>query len=393
MKYYYKQPKYFAEFKCLGGDCPISCCDGWRVDWTENELTNLEQAEMSSHLYSCIKSSFVKDKNKSIYINLCEDGRCPFHNRENDLCNIQKEIGEKYLGNICRIYPRRYYRRDNVIYRSCTSSCPEVVSFLINDKNSVKYDCFLAQERDNIPLDNCIVDNFEDVKSFTYLKYKPQIFDFYTELFSVENDIKPLIILGGLAAKKISNASDNGMADNIPNIMKEYIKQASNPAIIESIGEINANYRLKYLLVNNMTYDFFGVKKGDIDISALHDGEKLMEEDYLKGSGNFLKAFETYKYAMNNITINLFSDIFLYLIGEKVPFWELYSYFAACMSVLDVFACAVGLKGDNIRENFIKTTSMLSRRISHNVKNMGLVLEYLRNNGITSPAHLALIVK
>ena len=109
MDYFYKQPKYYSQFRCIGGDCPESCCDGWCVLWTSQEIDNLKSADVSAGLKERIDNSFsYTEEHKKYMINLCNDGRCPFHNRETDLCDIQHELGEKALSTVCGTYPRNY---------------------------------------------------------------------------------------------------------------------------------------------------------------------------------------------------------------------------------------------------------------------------------------------
>ena len=120
MDIFYRRPKYFKDFHCIGGECPESCCDKWEVLWEKNELDNLNRASSSDELKSVIEKSFDKTEREGTFkVILCEDKRCPFHNHETDLCDIQKQLGERYLGSVCRLYPREYYKRGGTVICSC----------------------------------------------------------------------------------------------------------------------------------------------------------------------------------------------------------------------------------------------------------------------------------
>ena len=131
MEHYYIQPKYFRNFRCVGGNCPESCCDGWGISWRICELNRLKTAECSERLAGLIDTSFELSDDKLYYdIKLGSNGRCPFHNSESGLCDIQKELGEAYLGVVCTQYPRHFIEHGDQIIRwlcyilSCGSRFP-----------------------------------------------------------------------------------------------------------------------------------------------------------------------------------------------------------------------------------------------------------------------------
>lgn len=63
---YYLQPKFYSNFKCIGGKCPRSCCVGWRIDWYKSEIEKLRSAPNASEdLKLKIENSFIP--NDDIY--------------------------------------------------------------------------------------------------------------------------------------------------------------------------------------------------------------------------------------------------------------------------------------------------------------------------------------
>lgn len=53
-----RQPKFFKDFHCIGGDCPISCCQRWRIDYNNEDVEKLKKADCSENLRMLIKNSF-----------------------------------------------------------------------------------------------------------------------------------------------------------------------------------------------------------------------------------------------------------------------------------------------------------------------------------------------
>ncbi len=409
MDYYYKQPKYYSDFRCLGGNCPDTCCRGWQIIWYKNEYEKLINADCSDYLKELVEKSYklsenengnlyeiklvssVKDDTTDIIdlLTLMHEGKCPLHNEQTGLCDIQKELGEDYLGTVCRRYPRRYFQRGQIIVRMCSSACPAVNYMLINDKNAAAFEMTIARDFDKLEDKAVTHDPNEHIKVNPYLKYRIDILDFYVELFNKFVNVENSIILGALSAKKISEED----AEKIPGILKEYRKQFSSGAVLKSLQSIAPNYNIKYKIVNNLIYNYFGTRKDGIDISMLHNGEQLIKERYLQGMDNFNKAFEGREYAFRNIAINMFIYNFTDAFSWKINFWDYYSTFASYIAVLQVFACAVGYDNEDIENKFIKITSDLNRAMSHNKKKAEKVTNALKEIGLTTPAHLALIIK
>ncbi|MBD5384028.1 MAG: hypothetical protein HDR72_03400 [Ruminococcaceae bacterium] len=121
---YFRQPRYFGDFKCIGGTCTNSCCIGWRIDWHKNEIDKITDApECSEELRELVGKSFVKIENSDKYIvALGAGGRCPFLTEDN-FCRIQRELGAEYLSNTCSIYPRHHIIAGDAVYRYC-NMCP-----------------------------------------------------------------------------------------------------------------------------------------------------------------------------------------------------------------------------------------------------------------------------
>lgn len=96
-----RYPRYFKEFKCIGGNCEDSCCIGWDIDIdkvTFKQYYKIQDKEM--------KRMFQKNVHNNDFCTSCDvdygkvklkaDKRCPFLDEEN-YCIIYSKIGEEYL--------------------------------------------------------------------------------------------------------------------------------------------------------------------------------------------------------------------------------------------------------------------------------------------------------
>jgi lysine-N-methylase len=60
--------------------------------------------------------------------------------RDDGLCALQMELGENYLPNVCRLYPRNIKQLNENYEISCSNSCEAVVELLINMKRPLLFE-------------------------------------------------------------------------------------------------------------------------------------------------------------------------------------------------------------------------------------------------------------
>ncbi len=126
---YVPNDKFYNNFVCIGGRCPLTCCKGWEITvdpetydrWTR-EFT---KADHVRHTISKKKSS----GNTEYKINMGQGKCCPYFNEEG-LCRIVIREGEDYLPSICRQFPRVINEYDGRIEKSLSCACPEVIDLL-----------------------------------------------------------------------------------------------------------------------------------------------------------------------------------------------------------------------------------------------------------------------
>ena len=395
MGLFYKQPEYFSRFRCLGGECPESCCDGWEIDWKNEEYEKLRTAECPEELKDKIDNSFsVNDERGHYTIALCDDGRCPFHDRKTELCSIQREIGEDYLGVVCRTYPRHYIKNNDQIIRWCVTSCPAVIDILIKDKRATEIETIPARDYDRLDRSTTVTDNAEAVRDDPIRRLRMELFDFYTGiLLNNSRSFENSMILLALAVKHLTKAEENKDFDAIPRIIQSLTSQLNDPAVAGSVEDIKPNYQLKFKLVNNMLIKFFGNNSHIINIRALHDGDRLKTDNYLKGLENFHNAFDNKPYVLKSIIMNTFFDMNMPLGKLKRSLFENYAFFVLAAASIKTVAAAIGFSGVDIRENFKICVAEMSRSFSHDVKKADAMAEDIKQMGLSTPAHLALIIK
>lgn len=111
-------------FKCIGEDCPISCCGGnWGIpiDDESYEYYMSLEGEFGERL----KESVIRVENTNMFRLDDKTGDCIFLD-ENKLCSIYRTLGKDALCFTCRSYPRALYEAGDITFCYLSNSCPEV---------------------------------------------------------------------------------------------------------------------------------------------------------------------------------------------------------------------------------------------------------------------------
>lgn len=137
------QPRLVDKFICIADKCPDNCCHKWDIVWRENEVNHLKSSG-NKKIYAKIPESFVGE-GEYFKIKFNEEEKCPFLTDER-LCEIHKDLGEKYLSYTCREYPKIARLCGDIIIRSCRISCYAVMETLCTQKNCMKTEECNAQQ-------------------------------------------------------------------------------------------------------------------------------------------------------------------------------------------------------------------------------------------------------
>ena len=98
-----RTPSFYKDFKCIAGDCPDSCCQGWEVDADSASLDYYKT--LSGDIKNRIDSVLDNDEFGNTIFRLADKKRCPFLNSEN-LCDMHIAIGGEHTPYTCRMFPR-----------------------------------------------------------------------------------------------------------------------------------------------------------------------------------------------------------------------------------------------------------------------------------------------
>ncbi len=144
----------FDEFVCIADRCPKSCCVGWQIVIDDKSLQK----------YRYVTGDFAPklragiDNREKCFRQ--EQTRCAML-REDGLCELQKTMGEAYLCDTCRLYPRHEEEFLDLREETLTLSCPEVARMLLESSYTFGFTEEETEESDD-------PQEFEDCDPFLF---------------------------------------------------------------------------------------------------------------------------------------------------------------------------------------------------------------------------------
>ena len=207
-------PKYYADFKCIGGSCSDNCCIGWEIDI--DDITKKKYFSMDTPLGDRIRKNTATDEGVCHFV--MQGERCPFLNSEN-LCDIICEMGDGALCEICREHPRFYTVLGDTVYGGVGLCCEEAARLVLTENLPHQY-ITLETECEREECD-------EDLLS-CYLKLRKEIH----RIFSEEKQSIVYTIQEVTEAVRIAQSK----ADGEP-VIPCKIKKFTHNNLVETVGK------------------------------------------------------------------------------------------------------------------------------------------------------------
>lgn len=384
-------PSYVDDFKCIGGLCEDSCCIGWDIDIDKE----------SYRKYSRTKNPLLKDKfkkhiyrNRDSYSKEIDFGRieikdnkwCPFLDNEK-YCEIQKNLGEDFLSNVCYSFPRVYNVLNGTYELSLYMSCPEAVRKLFSSREPVKF-----KEQDMIPIKH-IVNNYIDL-SDRFWKNAPM--QKLPELRSLSIDIiqnrnhslhDRLLELGNMVSR-ISpfssvdslRESDSDMIGNKYEFRLEFFRY-----VIESLGEISENDSPVFFKHTSIVREEFEL--------AAENSRNLKSSYYRDIVETIHKPFtEEHSHAFEHYLVNsIFQDNFPFSENENV--FDSYVILVVKYSLIHFYLTGIAAReGTLVMEDLVRMIQVHTKIINHHKTFILNILMEMKRKGFDSLEALELLL-
>lgn len=133
------KPSFYKDFKCIAGECPDSCCQGWEVDADRESLEFYKALSPELEIKKKIDNVLDKDEFGNTIFRLAPEKRCPFLNNEN-LCDMHIAIGGEHTPYTCRMFPRFIYDYGGTREIGISFSCPVAADMMYNYPEKWSFD-------------------------------------------------------------------------------------------------------------------------------------------------------------------------------------------------------------------------------------------------------------
>ena len=143
----YIEPDFAAQFRCLAGTCPDTCCKDWEIIIDGETLAKYRA--LPGKFGDEVRASLCVDDEGDTMFRLT-DGHCPLL-REDGLCRVQLALGEEGLCNTCRAYPRFWEEYGAVRELTLSISCPAAARLLLEHTAPITFSC----REDDTPVSGC----------------------------------------------------------------------------------------------------------------------------------------------------------------------------------------------------------------------------------------------
>ena len=117
------QTRAVAEFKCLTDACPDTCCKGWGMQLTPQNVERIAHAapELLDDIAISGAEALMKRHPATDMCVKLDGGNC----------SIQRDYGEQMLGDACYFFPRITRALGDTVFTTAALSCPETARLML----------------------------------------------------------------------------------------------------------------------------------------------------------------------------------------------------------------------------------------------------------------------
>lgn len=126
---------YYSQFQCTMGDCPNTCCHGWQIVFDEETREKYRKEPGLTGIR--LRSGVTKRNGMTMFRH--HRGKCPFLTKERT-CGVQLSLGEDYMPNVCRIFPRERVNYGAFAEEILILGCPEAARLFLHNLGRLRYE-------------------------------------------------------------------------------------------------------------------------------------------------------------------------------------------------------------------------------------------------------------
>ena len=396
------KPFYYDDFKCIGGECIDNCCgSNWRIDI--DEKTFKKYKKLKGEWGKKINNNISRNRSNANYlqygkINL-KNNKCSLLS-EDGLCTIHSKLGENYLCNTCKKYPREIRKYGEIYERNLSISCPEVARYIIKSKDNFSF--YMEDEKLSDLDKDYIVNNKYNEKLYNILwdtrSLSMEIIQFK------EIEIWKRISFFKMLTDKVQNIINEKQYDNYEEVLNNFREQVTNINVINSLDKISLIPEVKVKFIqsalqvranqgtnnekfNNLIKEYNNLSDKNLDFKNKVENIIKKEEEfniYLKEQENILEnllIYLIYKYFMNALyTKDLNAEVNNIILSYAMIKMLLLARYNKNNKELS-------------EEDFVEVFYLFSRTVEHNTVFLPNIYKDIKEAGYDTLAYMTILVR
>ena len=392
------KPFYYDDFKCIADKCIDNCCHmQWKI--TIDEKTYKKYRKLKGQWGNKINNNITRIRKNNSYLNYgkikLKDRGCSLLDEEG-FCSIHTQLGEGYLSNTCRIYPRNIAKYNNIYERNLLMSCPEVARYFVKHQGNFYFN---MDEEELLDLDKEYIINKNYDENLYNLLWNARGLAIEIVQFK-EIDIWKRIVFVKSLCDKVQKIIDKNDYENYEKVLKNFRSEIVNVDTIKSLDKITIVPGIKMSFTQTILQLRNNVgRKNEKYLKLIDEYNELVEKNntdilIIEIENEFNEILNEYNNIMENLLVYLIYKYFMKALYTKNLEVEI-SNMIISYAVIKMLLLARWYKNNKIlnEEDFVEVFYVFSRVIEHSNGFLCRLYNNIKYAGYDSVAYMTILVR
>lgn len=391
------KPFYYDDFKCIADKCIDNCC---HVEWTItiDEKTYKKYRKLKGQWGNKINNNIGRIRSNISDLRYgkikLKDKGCSLLD-EKGLCTIHAQLGEGYLSNTCKIYPRKIAKYNNIYERNLLMSCPEVARYFVKHQGNFYFN---MDEEELLDLDKDYIINKNYDENLYNLLWNARGLAIEIVQFK-EIDIWKRIVFVKSLCDKVQKIIDKNDYENYQSLLNNFKNEIVNVDTIKSLDKITIVPGIKMPFTQTILQlrNNVGIKNEKY-LKLIDEYNKLVEKNntdilIIEIENEFDEILNQYNNIMENLLVYLIYKYFMRALYTKNLEKEINNVIIS-YAVIKMLLLARWYKNNKIlnEEDFVEVFYVFSRVIEHNNGFLDILQNNIKDAGYDSVAYMTILV-
>ena len=391
------KPFYYDDFKCIADKCIDNCCHmQWKI--TIDEKTYKKYRKLKGPWGKKINNNITRIRKNNSYLSYgkikLKDCGCSLLDEEG-FCSIHAQLGEKYLSNTCRMYPRNIIKYNDIYERNLTMSCPEVARYFVKHQGDFYFN---MDEEELLDLDKEYIINKNYDENLYNLLWNARGLAIEIVQFK-EIDIWKRVVFVKSLCDKVQKIIDKNDYENYEKILKNFRGEIVNVDTINSLDKITIvpNIKMQFTKAILQLRNNVGIKNEKY-LKLIDEYNELVEKNnndilIIEIENEFNEILNEYNNIMENLLVYLIYKYFMKVLYTKNLEVEI-SNIMISYAVIKILLLARWYKNNKKleEEDFIEIFYLFSREIEHSNVFLNKLHNNIKDAGYDSVAYMTILV-